>query len=152
MENYNALIAFLILVFVVVGGAFYWWLLCVVVAHAGGWARLAEKYRAAQRKSKSELLRWQSLRIGRCSYFRSASLHADASGLYLAVGMFFRLSHPPLFIPWSAMLGTEWRELGTGKVFELTVEAFPVAVEIHIPQPLAERLRLPALAQAATAG
>lgn len=151
MDNYNALIAFLNFVFVVVGGVFYWWLLCVVVAYAGGWARLAEKYRAARKKNKQELLRWQSLRIGRCSYFRAASLHADAAGLYLAVGLFFRLSHPPLFIPWSAMLGTEWRELGTGKVFEITVEAFPVAVGIQVPEPLAERLNLPALAKAVIA-
>ena len=151
MDNYNTLIAFLNLVFVVVGGVFYWWLLCVVVAHAGGWARLAPKYRAAKRKTKSELLRWQSLRIGRCSYFRSASLHADSSGLYLAVGMFFRLSHPPLFIPWSAVLGMERLELGTGNAFELTVDAFPVAVGIQVPELLAERLNLPALVDTAIA-
>lgn len=140
-QQYGPLFTVLILLFVVFGGLFYWWLLCVVVSHAGGWARLAPSY-PAKARPKEGLLKWQTLRVGRCSYLRVATIAATAEGLYLAVGFFFRPAHPPLFMPWDKIIERRTLHLGTGTVEEITLPALPVGASLQIPIALAERLGL----------
>lgn len=142
MEDYKTLIVWGTVLSTIAISLFYWWFLCLIVSNAGGWSRLAEKYPAETKPSRKELVRWQSMRIGRCSYLRSVSLCTSAQGLYMRVGWFFRPAHAPLFIPWSAVLHREARELGTGPVIELLVDAVPVGVELRFPLPLAAKLKL----------
>lgn len=120
---------------------FYWWILCLVVANAGGWARQVEKHRATT-WPKDGVLKWQFIRVGRCSYPRSTYIAARPEGLYLAVSLFFRPQHPPLLIPWSEFHWHRRVELGIGPMIELVASGMPLPTTIHIPVKLADRIGL----------
>ena len=45
----------------------------------------------------------QSGRLGWVNYNSCLTIHSGPEGIRLAVWAPFRLGHPPLFIPWSAM-------------------------------------------------
>jgi hypothetical protein len=64
---------------------------------------------------------------------------ADSEGLYLATFPFFRLFHPPLFIPWyEVRVARKHLFLGTGVRFELGKE---LSIPRCLGEQLAERLR-----------
>ena len=130
-----------IAVFTVLTAIFYWWLLCLVVANTGGWARLAARL-AAKTRGKEGLIKWQSLRVGKCSYRRSVSLASTPEGLYMRAALFFRPAHQPLFIPWDAVTSCRTSDLLGGPAIEISVDAFPIPTILQFPQALADRLRL----------
>lgn len=72
----------------------------------GGWHRLAAKFRASS-GIHGERIRFASMAIGTglfpARYRRALIVTVGPSGIYLSVIFFFRLLHPPLFIPWSAV-------------------------------------------------
>jgi hypothetical protein len=130
-----------LIVLTIIGAILYWLLLCYVVAHAGGWARLVERYATRLSRPKAALRR-QSLRAGRCSYRSSVTIAALPEGLYLATALFFRPNHPPVLVPWSAAIGCQHIELARGPVLEITFEAFPVPVSLQLPLDLAVHLQI----------
>lgn len=70
-----------------------------IISYLGGWSTLAKTYRCRQH---FEGKRWygQDIAIGSkwFNYSGCVTVGANEQGLYL--GIFFRLAHPPLFIPW----------------------------------------------------
>ncbi len=113
-----------------------WSLGCKVVSLLG-WNSLTKLYTALS-PAKGTLHSAQSITIGRFgNYTGCATLHTDARGLHLAVLPIFRISHPPLFIPWSAVrflkenhgfLRTSFLyDLGTPRVIRIALPA-----EIHL--------------------
>ncbi len=77
-----------------------WLAISLIVSRVGGWATLAQDYRAG-----SDFLgaRWRfrsiSLRLG-TNYNGVVTVGADPTSLFLSCIFLFRLGHPPLLIPW----------------------------------------------------
>jgi hypothetical protein len=83
-----------------------WFALTGLLAHVGGWASLARRYRAT-RPPDGERFRFASgsmgsrilpVRYGGCLF-----VTVSDEGLHLSILFPFRFQSPPLFIPWSEM-------------------------------------------------
>jgi hypothetical protein len=81
-------------------------LLWVVVSFAlslGGWQLLAARYRLVQWPPNVEVSSLEWAKMGWGSYKNVLKAGACREGLVLQVSWLFRLFHPPLLIPWSAV-------------------------------------------------
>jgi hypothetical protein len=66
-----------------------------------GWAVLAQRFRSTY-PFAGQIWRWKSARMRRgANYNNCLTIGADPIGLYLSMVFFFRVGHPPLFLPWS---------------------------------------------------
>lgn len=83
-----------------------WFLMTGLLAHVGGWARLAEQFRAEAAPS-GERFRFLSGSMGNrffpVNYGGCLFLTVAREGLYLSVLFLFRFQSPPLFIPWHSV-------------------------------------------------
>lgn len=79
-----------------------WCAVCLVLSTMGGWRRLAESFPAKGRPSGKRFF-MQAGKVGQVNYGSCLTIHSSADGLHLSVWLPFRLGHPPLFIPWSAI-------------------------------------------------
>lgn len=78
-----------------------------LLSHAGGWDRLANRYRADRIVPGITHFMCRGM-VGPVGYwFR---LRVCDSGLRLSVPLFLRVGHPPLFIPWEEFHGVQERE------------------------------------------
>jgi hypothetical protein len=85
----------------------FWLVISLVISRIGGWAALADVYRLED-SFEGERMRFRSGQMRYAmSYNNCLTIGADRRGLYLSVFFFFRLGHPPLFIPWSEITVTE---------------------------------------------
>ena len=73
-----------------------------LLAAMGGWRRLAESFRAGDEPS-GRFFFMQSGKVGLVNYASCLTIYSAPNGFYLSVWLPFRLGHPPLFIPWSAI-------------------------------------------------
>lgn len=107
--------------------AVLWVLMSYVLAMIGGWARLAEDYRA---NSAFEGQRWRfqsaSMRLG-TGYSNVLTVGAGPEGMSLEVFLLFRIGHPPLLIPWSDIV-----KRGEPSWFKGQVLVFAKAPEIKV--------------------
>ncbi|MBD2715242.1 hypothetical protein KBK19_09365 [Microvirga sp. STR05] len=67
-----------------------------------GWQRLANYFRAAAPLPGS-LVTLTQASIGGMSYRNALEAAVSAQGLALQTGFLFKVGHPPLLIPWSAI-------------------------------------------------
>jgi len=67
----------------------------------GGWTRLARRYRTDQRADVP--LQLTSGRVGAVNYNNCLRVGFSGEGIHLRILFPFRVLHPPLFIPWSAV-------------------------------------------------
>ena len=83
-----------------------WLGVCALISLMGGWHRLATKFRAAS-ASRGEEIRFVSMTLGTglfpARYRNALFVTVGPSGVGLSVVFLFRVLHPPLFIPWSAV-------------------------------------------------
>jgi hypothetical protein len=78
-----------------------WTAISFMIAFAGGWRRLAQRYRT-QLPFPAYKRRFQSGYFRLIVGYRSVlTLASDTNGIHLGVVFPFRLGHPRLFIPWS---------------------------------------------------
>lgn len=108
----------------------------------GGWDALSKQYRCLAPFTGSSW-RHESGRLRRYTFYRGYLIvGADPQGLFLAVPMFHRLGHPPLFIPWRDIIVTRAKTLWVREV------RFEVGQELRIPltigEALAQKLQLAA--------
>jgi len=89
----------------------YWFLIFVpllviailyFLSWAGGWRRLADRYRAVQ-KPDGKRFPVQSARVGWVNYNNCLSIRVTPYGLWIAVWPIFSFGHSPLLIPWPEM-------------------------------------------------
>ncbi|MGH7535673.1 MAG: hypothetical protein ACREMG_08815 [Gemmatimonadales bacterium] len=91
------------------------------LAAAGGWRSLAERYPAPQSSpAEVERYRFCSLRmaggpVGGATYESCVTIGLGEAGILLALWAPFRLFHPPLRIPWSAVETCTAQELSWGR-------------------------------------
>ncbi|MEW6494329.1 MAG: hypothetical protein AB1589_17715 [Cyanobacteriota bacterium] len=77
-----------------------------VFSYISGWQRLAQHYRTSQ-PPPHDFLRGQSGRMGWVTFRGVLNVGTGADGLYLSMFPLFRLFHPPLLIPWTAVTKVE---------------------------------------------
>jgi hypothetical protein len=66
-----------------------------------GWAILGRRF-SSTLPFPSQTWRWKSARMRWGANYKSClTIGADPAGLYLSPLFFFRIGHPPLFIPWA---------------------------------------------------
>ncbi len=104
------------------------WLFSVI----GGWRALAVKYRATS-PPEGRAARGIYGRIGVVNYNRALTVYVSPAGLYLSAIIFFRPSHPDLFIPAS--------EIGERRPFRML---WSTGYEMSIGKPEVTTIALPA--------
>ena len=79
---------------------------CGMLSLMGGWHRLATRFRSAS-DINGEKYRFASMSLGSglfpVRYRNTLFVTVGRSGMALSVLFLFRVLHPPLFIPWSAV-------------------------------------------------
>ena len=85
-----------------VGGFVLFWCLVVKLLALMGWQQLALHFRAAAPLPGGGFTLAQAS-IGGVSYRNALEAAVSAQGLALQTGFLFRVGHPPLLIPWSAI-------------------------------------------------
>jgi hypothetical protein len=83
-----------------------WFAITGLLAHLGGWARLARRFRATQ-PPRGERFRFASGSMGwrflPVNYGGCLFVTVGEEGIHLSILFLFRFLSPPLFIPWTAM-------------------------------------------------
>lgn len=74
-----------------------------LMAAVGGWRRLATRYRATERPTGGRTLTAVSGMVGVARYRGLLTITTNEHGMFLEIRWIFRLAHPTLFIPWSAV-------------------------------------------------
>ncbi|MCC7502355.1 MAG: hypothetical protein IT229_07480 [Flavobacteriales bacterium] len=84
------------------GFPLFWCLISFMIGHTSGWGRMHERY-GGPPGPVPPCRSFQAGRIGGAKYNGVLRIAHDPFGLYLSVIFLFRVGHPPLFIPWSAI-------------------------------------------------
>jgi hypothetical protein len=84
----------------IVGFSLFWCFVVWLISAMGGWARLAERYRATRPASGHQWWNQYGF-VNRARYGNALNITTNESGLFLEVMPLFRVNHAPLFIPWS---------------------------------------------------
>ena len=79
-----------------------WCAVSLLLSTLGGWRHLAESFPATD-QPRGRRFFMQSGKVGSVNYGSCLTIYSTPNGLYLSVWFPFRLGHPPLFIPWSAV-------------------------------------------------
>ena len=79
---------------------FAWPGILVLISHMSGWRELSENY-PSPGMLDGQMFRFQSasLRLG-TNYGGCLNVGVNQMGLHLSLVAFFRIGHPPVFIPW----------------------------------------------------
>jgi hypothetical protein len=79
-----------------------WVGLLELLSRLGGWRRVADRYRATA-VPEGRVFRMQHVAFGWLNYNGCVTIIVSPTGVYLSLWPLFRLSHPALLIPWSAL-------------------------------------------------
>jgi len=116
-----------------------WVGLTLLFSFIGGWRELARFYSyQSQAIDKKRYMQSASMR-GWMGYKGCLTIGANPEGLYISVLFLFRVGHPSLFIPWSAI------KIGRKKVFGFPMLVLKFAqtpsITLAIPQSLEDFLK-----------
>jgi hypothetical protein len=89
-----------------------WLFVTGLAAALGGWGRFAERCAAPDGYEPEQRLRFQTVLLRRFRWFPARyrgcmNVGTGAAGLHLAPLAIFRFRHPPLLIPWNAVVSCE---------------------------------------------
>ncbi len=87
------------LAFIIVFPAF-WCFVLWILSYAGGWKRLASRYRTQEEPTGGTYFGQQGM-VGLVSYKGTLDFTTAEEGFFLRPNLLFRFGHPLLFIPWS---------------------------------------------------
>jgi len=132
------------LLLAVLGGA--WLLLGWLSSVLGGWTKLASRY-GFKRSFTGQTFPARSAMLGMTRYTNCLTMGVNREGLYLEVFVWMRLSHTPLFIPWTDMIG-KIEDSWLTKILVLTFKPIP---RVSIELPMNTALELKAAAQTSKA-
>ena len=98
----------MIVVFVLVAFPFFftamWVGVTLLMSLIGGWGRVAKHYPAAAKPEGGRELRYVTGMFGMARYKHVLTVITTDEGLYIENRFVFRPGHPPLFIPFSAVI------------------------------------------------
>lgn len=105
-----------------VGFVAFWCLIAWLIARLGGWRRLARRFRAAEKPREGQFFYLNYGSVGPLGYYKGCLIvGVTAPGLYLAVWPIFRPGHPPLLIPWQAIVRADTERIFWSDALVLTV-------------------------------
>ena len=106
----------------------------VLRSEIGGWGSLAKEYRCLEPFNGISWKR-ESARLRGVTFYRGyLTVGADSQGLFLSVHPFYRLAHPPLFIPWREI------SISRRKIIWIKQVTFRLGHELRIPLTMGEGL------------
>ncbi len=140
-ESNFALMIALTAVAATVGVVIYWMFICFMLSLAAGWHRLRKEFTLSA-MPPTEVISWQSARVGWINYNRVLQVAALPEGLYLALYPALFAGHPALVVPWGAISGYRERRMWFVQVAEFEIATSGRPVRIQILKKLAERLEL----------
>ena len=140
-ESNFALMIALTAVAATVGLVIYWMFICFMLSLAAGWRRLGKEFTLSA-MPPTEVISWQSARVGWINYNRVLQVAALPEGLYLALFPALFAGHPALVVPWAAISGYRERRMWFVQVAEFEIATSGRPVRILILEKLAERLEL----------
>jgi hypothetical protein len=106
----NNLIFLIIPVFIVCFGLF-WSLIVYLISRLAGWAKLAHQY-PAQGPATGRTFAMRSARFGLFGSYRNClTITLSTVGIHMQPMILFRVGHPPLLIPWTAIVSLSRRDL-----------------------------------------
>jgi hypothetical protein len=116
-----------------------WILVVSLLAELGGWSVLARHFREPDGFARSPVRSFSavSLALQRgalplpVSYNSCVVAEIAPAGLHLRVWMIFRLRHPPLLIPWSAIEGMEPGKALLGPTTTIHLHGVPTRIRIY---------------------
>lgn len=96
------LILGIILAFPIIFGGI-WSGVCYLIGALGGWQNLARKYEAPKDTIVDQKFTDEYGKFGVSRYKFTLTVGFSRSGIFFANNPFFRIGHPPMLIPWSAI-------------------------------------------------
>ena len=128
------------LLLVVLAGA--WLLLGWLSSVLGGWRKLASRYQL-KHPFAGKTFSTRSAMMGMTRYASCLTMGANQDGFYLEVFFWMKISHPPLFIPWSDMTG----KIEDSWLTKILILKFKPVPHVSIELPMNTALELKAAAQ-----
>jgi hypothetical protein len=112
--------------------SFNWVAISFLFAYGSGWSQLAKQYRTRQ-PPPNNLSSMNSGRVGWVSFKGCLNIGVTSKGLYLSVFPLLRLGHPPLLIPWTAVVRAERTKFLFQEGYRLHIGS-PLITKMHLPQ------------------
>jgi hypothetical protein len=80
-----------------------WSGVCYLIGAVGGWQDLAKKYETAKDTVVDQKFTDEYGKFGVSRYKFTLTVGFSKAGIFFANNPFFRIGHPPMLIPWSAV-------------------------------------------------
>lgn len=81
----------------------FWMAILHLLSRIGGWAELARRF-GSDAPAKGQVFKWCSARLRIfCNYSNCLRITVSDAGIHIRTLIFFKVAHPPLFIPWRAV-------------------------------------------------
>lgn len=80
-----------------------WSGVCYLIGALGGWQNLASKYETPKDTVVDQKFTSEYGKFGVSRYKFTLTVGFSKSGIFFANNPFFRIGHPPMLIPWSAI-------------------------------------------------
>jgi hypothetical protein len=125
-----------LLILIATGFVLFWMALLELLSRASGWKRVAQRYRALT-VPEGQKFSMQHCAFGWADYNGCVTIIVAPEGVYLALWPPFRLSHPPLLIPWSALHVLKVKPTGWVKEVKLAIDDPPLA-RLTLPYKIVE--------------
>jgi hypothetical protein len=131
------------LIYAIIGGflvvfPLLWCFVVWLLSQIGGWKHLARRYAAGNRRVTGERCSGIQGMVGSVSYRFILTLHFNAGGFFIEVMPLFKIGHPRLFIPWSAVSARNPCRVFWWKAERLSIGQ-PVIATITLPAGLLAR-------------
>ena len=135
--NTTLIVLFVLVAFPIVFSAL-WIGITLLMSFIGGWRNLARHYAATGKPVGGREFRHLTGMFGMASYKHVLTVVVTGEGLYIANRTVFRFGHPPLFIPFTAIVDARRQTLIFRDYVAFDVGSPPIA-SIRLPLKVFER-------------
>lgn len=99
----------------------FWMAAVYVISRFGGWSRLAASF-PATRPATGEAFGWCSARFANfANYSNCLNITVSSTGIHIEPIIFFRIGHPPLFVPWDVVTELRLKDRWLFSITRLTI-------------------------------
>lgn len=103
MDNSQTLLIIAIVVAFPIFFVGMWSGVCYLIGAIGGWQGLARKYETTKDTQLDQKFTGEYGKFGISNYKYTLTVGFSNNGLFFATNPLFRIGHPPMLIPWSAI-------------------------------------------------
>lgn len=113
----------------------FWCFVVKMISVVGGWGRLAKRFAAGDKAVTGKSFQMVTGMVGLSSYRNMLTIHFAEDGFFLDVMPIFRVGHPRLFIPWTAISNHKSVNRVLWKATKLWIGS-PSVGTVHLPSAL----------------